>query len=189
MNGRVAIEGIGVFVDLDAIEIQSDALLHQLARGGQDPEDADAAGDRVRLGEDVVRGAADVVPTAGGQIAHRGHDRLARLLQQDGLAPDDIAGEGAAPGRIHAEHHGADLRVEAGFPEGAGDSVRTDGGIVPLPALDGPLGEVHRHGIGLRLFVLLVVVLVVVVAAFISSCRVVMKSSKKSGLWYCLRLT
>ena len=80
-------------------------------------------GDRRRLRDDGVRGDRDVVPAAGGDVAHAGDERLLGR-ELDELVVDAVARERAAAGRVDVQDDAAHARV------GARDADRGDDALV-----------------------------------------------------------
>ena len=78
-------------------------LGERLVGGRQQGEDADRAGDRRRVGDDLVGRGRDPVAARGGDVAHRDDDRLAGGARHLELAPDELGAEDAAAGRIDAQ--------------------------------------------------------------------------------------
>ena len=94
---------------------------------GEDGDDADAAGQRRRVGDDDVAGRGDVVPARRGDAHHQPDDRPAGpLLEAQDLVVDDVARRDLAARRVEAEDDRLDLRI-AGGPleplEDAGDDA------------------------------------------------------------------
>src|SRR3954453_18460725 len=80
-------------------------------------EDADRAGERARLGEDLVSAAGHVVAPRAGDGAHRDDDRLAGLARAGDLAPDRVGGYGRTAGGVDPEHDRPGLLVTYGGPQ------------------------------------------------------------------------
>ena len=93
----------------------------------QQREHADRAGDRRRVGDDLVGGGRDPVAAGGGDVAHRHDHRLAGSARQLELAPDELGAEDAAAGRIDAQDHRLDVLVVARLADQVGGRQAADG--------------------------------------------------------------
>ena len=116
-----------------------------LSIGGEEAEDADRAGDRLRGGPDLVGGGRDPVAARGGHAAHRDHERLAGLAHELALAADDLGGEGAAAAAVHAQHDRLHRVVLAGPAQEARGRVAADRPRRLVAVEDVALGHDHRH--------------------------------------------
>src|SRR5262249_24702119 len=84
---------------------------------------ADRTRQRARLGVDLVAAHADVVTTAGRDVAHASDRRLLALPQ---LVPNQVAGQGRAAGTVHAQHDRLDRLVLFRLADGVHHRRRTD---------------------------------------------------------------
>ncbi len=108
-------------------------------------EDADRAGDGVRLGDDAVGIHRYPVTAAGGHVAHRHHHRDAGCAGQLHLATDLLGGEHLAAGGIDPQHQRPGLAVLACRADQGGGGFAADRtGRLPA-AGDLALGHHHRH--------------------------------------------
>src|SRR4029077_13755526 len=107
-------------------------------------DDADAAGDRARVGIDPVATHGDVVGAAGGDIHHAGHDRLVRLAAEvDDLLIHDVAGRDRAARTVDAQHH----RLDAGIAGGGVEPLAEQGHGIFAAAQQAAGAGVHDHAV------------------------------------------
>ena len=112
--GRVGVESRG-FAPRNRLAGGADPVEQAL---GDDlaPPDADGTGERGWLGKDGAGRRGHIVAARGSLVAHENHDRF-QALQVDHLAPDQVGGEGGAPGRIDVQHDGGQALAPAGSAE------------------------------------------------------------------------
>src|SRR6218665_1011443 len=106
---------------------------------GDNAEHANGTCNGIGLGKNAVGGAANVITAAGGQVAHA-HHRWLGLFGQQHLAPDHIAGQGAATRRVHAQYNSFYLIVQAGIANGLGQAVAAYLLIIALTLRDLAVG-------------------------------------------------
>jgi hypothetical protein len=107
----------------------------------QQREDADRAGDRRRVGDDLVGSGRDPVAARRGRVAHRDDDRLAGGARHLELAPDQLGAEDAAAGRIDAQHERLHVLVVARLLDQVGRRQAADRSRRRLAVDDLALGD------------------------------------------------
>ena len=112
----------------DLIGVASDVeLLHRVLQVVGVQDHADAAGDRRRMGDDLIGGGGQVIRSAGADVEQAGHHRQVRATFEDvQIVPHDVGGRHAAAGAIDPQHDAPHARI-------AGNRIE-------------PFAK-HRHGI------------------------------------------
>jgi len=107
--------------------VEGDAELVVEKRVGveENPEDADGAGQRRRIGHERVGSGGEPVAPGGGVVAHRDDHRLL-AGRQGGLAAHRLAGRGRAARRVDPQNHRVGTFVFARFAHRLGESLGAD---------------------------------------------------------------
>ena len=144
-ESAIGAEHVGELRGPHSVHMDPQVFRERLLDGGEEPEDPDGAGDRVRVGPDLVRSGRDPITPRGGHAPHRDHHGFARGLGQLQLAADDLGSEGAASGAVHPQHHRLRLLVVSGLADESGGRIASDPARRLGAVQDLALGHHHRH--------------------------------------------
>ena len=115
---------LGELAGRDALRADADLvqrpLQHELAG-----HDANRAGDRPRLRDDLVGRHGHVVAARRGDVAHR-HDHRLDVARQHQLAPDDLRGDRRSARAVDPDDDGAHRRVHTDSPNPLHERLRPD---------------------------------------------------------------